>query len=373
MGVQQPDAHNQHDPAASNHLEPSSPESSLPDPWTMDMASPDAVIRALRAGAEANLGARCRRGSIDVVLVTPGTPAANAPELVATGDLHDNPMHFRRVCELAGLVASGSDDKNGYAEAGGPQHARAVKASSPTSPRPAHLTLHELIHGERLTAGMDMSYRVLARAAALKARFPEFVHTLLANHELAQIVGAGVMKNGVHCVLAFNQGVDYIFGEVAPDVTDAINRFIESMPLALRIRTGDGRSLLCAHSIPSPAAVLDGFDFTLLDRALRPDDLTPRTGSAHMLVWGRDYEDPTHLATVAKGLGANVLILGHELAEAGVRIVKPCAVVLNSDHDRGRAVRVNLAHCPDPDEIVRASVELATHLWHADVPHLPHS
>jgi hypothetical protein len=310
----------------------------LPDPWTMDLASPDAVIRALMAGTHANQTAACRRGSIDVVEVPLGTPPSDAPTLIATGDLHDNPVHLRCVCEAAGLVAE--------ADASEPQGRTSVGA-------PAHLTLHELIHGERLTQGMDMSYRVLARAAALKARSPEHVHTLLANHELAQIVGAGVLKNGVNCVRAFNDGVEYVFGELAPSVTDAINRFIASMPLALRVRTADGRSLLCTHSIPSPGAVNEGFDFTLLNRPLNAGDLTPRTGSAHQLVWGRGYEDPPFLASVCQRLGADLLIVGHELAPSGVRVVPPCAVVLNSDHPDGCFLQANLAQTLSPDWVAR--------------------
>ena len=52
----------------------------------MDLTDPDAVVRALLDGAEANRSASCRRGAIDLV-EPPGT-------LIATGDLHDNPVHY---------------------------------------------------------------------------------------------------------------------------------------------------------------------------------------------------------------------------------------------------------------------------------------
>ena len=45
------------------------------------------------AGARANREAACRRGSIDRI-EPPGT-------LIATGDIHDNPLHFARLVEIA--------------------------------------------------------------------------------------------------------------------------------------------------------------------------------------------------------------------------------------------------------------------------------
>ena len=58
----------------------------------IDLNDPDRVVAAFREGASANRGAACRRGSIDVISA-PG-------RLIATGDLHDNPIHFAKAaCE----------------------------------------------------------------------------------------------------------------------------------------------------------------------------------------------------------------------------------------------------------------------------------
>ena len=121
-----------------------------------ELTSADAVIALFEEATEANLDAKCRRGSIDEI----GAPG----QLIATGDLHDNPMHFQRLVEIANLGDDPGD-----------------------RPR-KHLTLHELIHSDRLIDGMDFSYRTLARVARLKAKFPEYVHTLVANHEMAQML-----------------------------------------------------------------------------------------------------------------------------------------------------------------------------------------
>lgn len=276
----------------------------------LDLANADAVIGALRAGAEANRTAPCREGSIDRV--------SDPGRLIATGDIHDNPINFAAVVEAAGL---------------GPE----------PSAEPAHLTLHEIIHPPTLVGGMDFSYRGLARVAALKARFPGFVHTLLANHELAQVVGSGIVKNGVRVVDAFNAGVEYVFGEDADAVQDAIRDFVLSMPLALRCVCPQG-DILCAHSLPA-AANMARFDPTILARDLTDDDYQPRAGSAYFMVWGRGY-DAELLEDLTERWGVNLFILGHEHAPSGYALVEPNALVLNTDHERGVYLPVDLSNKP---------------------------
>lgn len=301
-------------------------------PIQVDLSSAEDVLLTLRAGTDAMLHARCRRGSTEVV---------HAPgRLVATGDLHDHPLHLARVVGAAGF---GEIDP------------------------PAHLTLHELIHSPRVAdaaaagvgtragpgggnggAGdlpLDLSHRVLVRVAALKARFPEHVHVLLANHELAQIAGRGIVKDGLNVVAAFNAGVEHAFGEDGPAVLGAINAFIRAMPLALRcVGAAPSGDLLCLHSLPGPDLV-DRFDPTVLDRELTDEDLVPRRGSAHITVWGRGHT-PELLDDLASRLNAGVFVLGHEKADDGAMVLSPRALVLNSDHERGVLARVDLSDLP---------------------------
>lgn len=283
---------------------------------TLDMRDADAVERALREGARACRNASCRRGAIDVFDATTHPGA----RLIATGDLHDNPVHFERLVALAGMDG-------------------APGAS------PAHLTLHEIIHGDRLLHGMDFSYRVLARVAALKAAFPEHVHVLLGNHELAQMQRAGILKDGVKCVEAFREGLAYVFGDDATRVEDAIDEFVRAMPLALRILTKRG-DLLCAHSLP-PAAVMSKFDTSVLSRDLTDDDYAPRQGAAHLMVWGRGY-DEEGLEDLVEAWGVYLFLVGHEKAPEGARFVAPNAVVLNSDHEKGVYLPIDLDDPPTP-------------------------
>lgn len=266
---------------------------------TTDLRDPVAVCAALHAGARANLEAGCRACSIDRV----DAPA----QLVATGDLHDNPLHLARLVSAAALE---SDDPGAW----------------------RHLVLHELIHSDRLVNGMDFSYRVLARIAALKAARPEHVHVLLANHELAQLTGSEVAKDGIRFVAAFDEALDFAFGDDAASVREAVKAFIRSMPIALRLGCIGG-DVLCAHSLPGPER-MDRFDDTILERELVDEDYLPRTGSAHFMVWGRNQPQELVDALAARW-NIGLFLLGHEKAEAGAMALARNAVVLNSDHDRG--------------------------------------
>lgn len=281
------------------------------------------MIDALHRGASANRFASCRVGSIDRI-TPPGT-------LIATGDLHDNPDNFERLIELARLTGIAGEDG----------------AKDDHTHDLPHITLHEIIHPEHLINGIDFSYRSLARVAELKAAHPERVHVLLANHELAQMIGSGIVKNGVMVVEAFNDGVEYVFGDRALDVLDAVKAFVRSMPLALRCVTPRG-DILCAHSIPGPA-MMPRFDPTVLDRDLTEDDYAPRQGAAHMMVWGRGY-DHDQIEDLVERWGVNLFILGHEKAENGVLLIPPAALVINSDHDRGVYLPIDLEHPPRAEE-----------------------
>lgn len=287
------------------------------------MTDADSVVEVLEAGAATNMGAPCRVGSIDLVQA-PG-------RLIATGDLHDNPIHFNALIHAAGMD---EDD--------------------PT--QVAHLTLHELIHGDNLMSGMDLSYRMLTKAADLKRRFPNHVHILLANHELAQVSGAGIVKDGVRVVEAFNKGVEYVFGSDYDRVTLAINTFVRSMPLALRCQTPRG-DILCAHSLPT-AMAMARFDPTVLTRDLTPEDYEPRTGSAYLMVWGRQY-DADLLEDLVERWGVNLFILGHEKCDQGMTLVPPNAIVLNSDHPQGVYLEINLDTPPRAENAAACAVRFA--------------
>ncbi|NBX33172.1 MAG: metallophosphoesterase, partial [Planctomycetes bacterium] len=149
------------------------------DPQTISMQDAVSVSTLLDAAAERMLADPLRKGS-SVFLPRRG-------RILLTGDLHDNPVHFMLVQQLAKLTASPDN----------------------------HLVLHELIHGDRLVNGVDLSYRMLCRVAQLTLAFPGQVHVVLANHELAQVFRHPVSKGAGDNLELFDAGLDWAFGDDA--------------------------------------------------------------------------------------------------------------------------------------------------------------
>ena len=126
------------------------------------LPSPDHVIETFGSAADENASSPYREEQV-VNLPAEG-------EVWMTGDLHDHRRNFEKLVRNADL--------------GNNPH--------------RHLILHEIIHGDHFDAnGAEESWLMLFRAAELKCDFPRQVHFLLANHDLAQIHGEGIMKAGV--------------------------------------------------------------------------------------------------------------------------------------------------------------------------------
>ncbi len=283
----------------------------------VDTRDAGAVCEVLERAAETLLGAPNREGST-VRLGDRGT-------FTLTGDLHDNPIHLQKIRRVARL--GDAPDR--------------------------HLLLHELIHGDRLVNGLDLSYRVLCRVAELIAAFPGQVHPVLANHELSQMLGIGVSKGAGDSTRLFNDGLDFVFGDDADGVAAAIHAFFRAMPLAVRTANG----LFCSHSLPSPEGMAR-FDAAVLGRRLVDADYRSPGGGAYLMTWGRGQNE-AQVEALAKSLGVELFVVGHAYSETGAHVVTPRMVVLNSDHERGRVATVDLgAPCPSADDLVLTSLPL---------------
>lgn len=283
----------------------------------VDTRDAGAVCEVLERAAETLLGAPNREGST-IRLGDRGT-------FTLTGDLHDNPIHLQKIRRLARL--GDALDR--------------------------HLLLHELIHGDRLVNGLDLSYRVLCRVAELIAAFPGQVHPVLANHELSQMLGIGVSKGAGDSTRLFNDGLDFVFGDDADGVAAAIHAFFRAMPLAVRTANG----LFCSHSLPSPEG-MTRFDAAVLGRRLVDADYRSPGGGAYLMTWGRGQNE-AQVEALAKSLGVELFVVGHAYSETGAHVVTPRMVVLNSDHERGRVATFDLgAPCPSADDLVLMSLPL---------------
>ena len=286
-------------------------------PWMgLDMRNADVACELFDRAAEQNLQSPLRKGS---TVHLPGRG-----RVVMTGDLHDHGPNLSKIVRFANLEASPNN----------------------------HVILHEVVHGDSLINGCDMSVRMLAKIAALKIAFPNQVHLLQSNHELAQYRGDGILKDSINVVQAFNQGVDYIYGPNSPQVTDAVRRFVRSYPLAIRSQRG----LFFAHSLPSDNK-LDKFDPAVLDREPTDADLEPG-GAGYVLVWGR-YQTQTMCEELAKKLGVDLFVVGHQPAEMGYELINRSLMVLASNHEHGMVLDLDLGLRYDMDKLVDALVPLA--------------
>ena len=240
-------------------------------------------------------------------------------ELWIAGDIHDHTRNFDKFIRAADLA---------------------------NNPR-RHIVLQELIHGDKIdAAGAEGSWEILYRAAELKCDFSKQVHFLLANHDLAQIHGEGIMKAGIGVCEAFNAGVKRDFGDRGTLVNVALSEFLLSLPLAVRAPNG----LFMCHSLPGDEQ-LKTFDFSIFDRPLSGPDYKRRTGPVYQLVWGRKTS-PAGIAEFAEKVGAKLLICGHQPQESGYAVVGDRMLIIASDHNQGVFVTVDLSTEYDMDRLV---------------------
>jgi hypothetical protein len=284
-----------------------------------NLRDPAAVVRLLEHAAEVLTAGPTRAGS------TVRLPARG--RLLATGDLHDHPVHLATIIKLAQLERS-------------PDH---------------HVVLHELIHGERLVNGLDFSHRTLCRVADLVVQFPGQVHPMLANHELSQLVRQGVSKGAGNSVVMFEQAVEYAFGDDAETVNEAIRTFIRAMPLAV-IGGPQGAAVLCAHSLPAPL-MMKRFDPGVFERALSDDDYRGPFGSAYLMTWGRQHTQE-QIEQLATTWGIKLFCVGHEHVPGGIDLRHGRLIILNSDHEFATALPLDLAAVPDAEQAITLSMPL---------------
>src|SRR6478609_9065556 len=252
--------------------------------------SADQVVETLGAAADENRMAPARQEQV-VHLPAEG-------ELWMTGDLHDHRRNFDKL----------------------------VKASD--------------------LGGAEESWIPLHRAAELKCDFPEQVHFLLANHDLAQIHGKGIMKAGLSVCEAFTKGVRKAFEGQHNLVTAAISEFLLSLPLAVKAENG----IFCCHSLPTDDQI-DTFDYSIFERPLVGADYAARTGPVYQLIWGRNM-GPATVDKFAEQVGAALIINGHQPQESGYTVVGDRQLILASDHNQGVFLPMDLGQQYTMDDLV---------------------
>lgn len=257
--------------------------------------SADQVVEAFDSAKEENGLDRYRTGQL--IELPPDH------EVWMTGDLHDHRNNFKKL-----LAAAKLDEHPNR-----------------------HLVLHELIHGDHFGPdGAEDSWKMLYEAAELKCDFPEQVHFLFANHDLAQIHGEGILKSGLSVCEAFNKGVKRDFPGHEMSVQLAITEFLLSLPLAIRCPNG----LWFSHSLPTDEQI-PTFDYTVFTRTpLTSADYKKKVGPVYQLIWGRKYSE-AGVKAFAEKVGAKLLVTGHQPQEAGHLVIGEQMLIVDSSHNQG--------------------------------------
>jgi len=228
-----------------------------------------------------------------------------AEEVMVTGDLHGHRRNFNLIQRLAMLD----------------EHPR------------RHLVLQEVCHGGPVYSanGGCMSHTVLEDVARLKTQYPERVHFILGNHELAELTEYPIQKNRQLLNLLFRLGFQQMYGSAAEEVREAALRFLWSCPLAVRLSQG----VFISHSMPECVDV-QGFDSAIFARDFTADDCFVQK-DVFRLLWGRDYRRENAQA-FSEQVGAKILINGHEPCCEGFVAPNGFQVLLDCCGDQGAYV-----------------------------------
>jgi len=271
------------------------------------------IIATYGEATEANRETPTRRGN--VVVLAPDT----ADDVMITGDLHGHRRNFNALEKTADLD----------------NHPR------------RHLILQEVCHGGPTypSNGGCMSHTMLEDVAKLKVRYPERVHFVLGNHELAELTDYPIQKNKQMLNLLFRLGLQHAYGPATDKVREAYFPFLMSCPLGVRLPGG----VFMTHSVPENVDTRS-FDKTIFARPLDSAEYYERAGIFE-LVWGRDYRQENAEA-FAKLVGANVLINGHEPCPEGFSTPNDFQIILDCCADKACYVILPTDQEPTQAEIV---------------------
>jgi Calcineurin-like phosphoesterase len=210
-----------------------------------------------------------------------------AADVMVMGDLHGNISAFKQVLALAAL-----DRQPGR-----------------------HLVFQELIHGSLTYPDEkgDRSHQLLDVFTALKCQYPDRVHHILGNHELSELTGRSIGKDGEGLNAKFRRGVETAYGSSSGDILESYKALFGSLPLAVRTMN---RVYVC-HTLPD-ASDFDTLDLELLKADSWPEEAMKRRGTIYALTWGRDTT-PETADRFAAMVDADFFVTGHQPCELGFR------------------------------------------------------
>ncbi len=243
------------------------------------MPDPQKILVTVRKAADLMRSTPGRSGSVITI--------SDADEVMVVGDLHGNVPAFRQALAIAALD----------------RHPR------------RHLVLQELVHEIHKYDDdrPDRSHRLVDLVAALKCQYPQQVHLILGNHELSELTGRIIGKDGYALNLRFRQGIELAYGGRTHEIYDAYLALFAALPLAVRT---PNRVFIC-HTLPD-ARYLDGLDLVLLQADQWPPEAMKRGGTIYALTWGRDTT-PETADRFAAMVDADWFVTGHQPCDEGFR------------------------------------------------------
>lgn len=254
------------------------------------MPDPQRVINTIRRATELFRTTPGRRG---MVVELEGA----AEDVLVAGDLHGNLAHLQALLDHARLDVHPS----------------------------RHLVLQELVHGQdRYPDGGCKSHQLVDILAALKCQYPDRVHLIPGNHELAELSGRAIIKAGRRQNELFFQGIGTTYGPRQQDVYAAYLEMFRALPLAVRT----GNQVFVSHSIPDRSALEGGFDPAIFQAESLDELSLGRNSPLYKLLWGRDVSEPT-ARRFAELVESRILITGHVVCPEGFSTPNPIQLVLD--------------------------------------------
>ena len=233
------------------------------------------------------------RRATELMRATPGRSGGiitleRAAEVMVVGDLHGNLPAFKKVLALAAL-----DRHPGR-----------------------HLVLQELIHGPLMYPDDkgDRSHQLLDVFAALKCQYPERVHLILGNHELSELTGRSIGKDGEGLNAKFRAGHRHGLRRIGRRDLRVLQG-----PVRRPAPGGPDRRIASTSATRIPDATdLDTLDLDLLKADVWPEEAMKRRGTIYALTWGRDTT-PETADRFAAMVDADFFITGHQPCDEGFR------------------------------------------------------
>ena len=276
------------------------------------------MLEVLNQGINANHEDKFRRKNI-ILLPLSG-------ELVISGDLHGHQRNLDRIITYS--------DLENHPE--------------------RHVVFQEIIHGGPKTEeGGCLSYRILLQVVRYKLQFPDQVHLIIGNHDTAFITNTEVVKDGREMNRAVALALKQEFPETHAEISQALQDFLFSQPLAVKTANG----LWMSHSLPADRWT-EEFNPHIFVKPLNTSDCV-KPGNVYLLTWGRNMSQPW-LNQLATTLKIRLFILGHQPQPQGWNQAGDNLLLIASDHNHGCLVHADLQDQLSMEDLINSIVPLSS-------------